>query len=155
MARNGGCRSWGVLSKEVQETTMGVGTGSGSRTVMSPRSAARTMDVVSASQPFRGDPGRPSPEPAIWWHRPRARSSHCTDVCSQLFFWTSTRAPRSVHCSGFIGFQRLSCEIVFHFLLPRLHRARGVELELEPFGHLRCHVGGVDVELFVPPAQLV
>ncbi len=46
-------------------------------------------------------------------------------------------------------------EVVGDLLLPELVGLGGVDLELEAVGHLGLDVGGVDVELLVPAAQLV
>src|SRR5208337_641996 len=46
-------------------------------------------------------------------------------------------------------------EVFSDFLFPVLIRAVGVEFEFEAIGHLRGHGLHVDVELLIPPAQLI
>src|SRR5436190_6507674 len=46
-------------------------------------------------------------------------------------------------------------EVGRHLCLPARHRTGGVDLELEPRGHVRLDVGHVPVELLVPAAHLV
>src|SRR4029078_7557375 len=76
----------------------------------------------------------------------------------------STPAPHRPHSTGQKAARRSSSasisllgpgQVGRYFRLPARHRASGVDLELEPGGHVRLDVGYVPVELLVPAAYLV
>ena len=49
----------------------------------------------------------------------------------------------------------LRFQVLLDLDVPLLVGGRGVDLDLETVGHVRSHVGDVDLELLVPPAHLV
>ena len=62
-----------------------------------------------------------------------------------------------VLCVGEVGRERSTSggEVLVDLGLPVLQCAFGVDLELEPVHHLRFDVVDIDVELFVPAAELI
>src|SRR5689334_17538596 len=59
----------------------------------------------------------------------------------------------STSALGRLRFSRV--DVGLHLFPPLLARLAGVDLEFESIDHVGCYVGDVDIELLVPPPQLI